>query len=290
MHKDCLTRFIFEDLPIRGLIVQLNDTWSELKQRKDYPDPVARLLGELAAANILLASSLKLEGSMTMQIQSDGPVNLMVMQCNHNHEIRGLAHHAEQVPDGNLASVFGTGQLAITVDNKQSADRYQGIVSLEGENFSEALENYLSQSEQLPTKLLLATDTNHATGILIQRLPGEELFDEDDWHRVVQLTETLKDKELFNLEPQTIIHRLFNEDNIRLLDSEPCRFYCTCSRERVSNMLISLGKKEIEDIIEEQGSIEIDCEFCNQHYHYDAIDAEALFASEIPHPTSSTRH
>lgn len=290
MHKDILTRFIFENLPIRGLVVQLNATWTELKQRKEYPPAVENVLGEFAAANILLASSLKLEGSMTMQIQSDGPINLMVMQCNDKHEIRGLAHHAETIPEGDLETLFGSGQLAITIDNKQSAERYQGIVGLEGKQLSQALENYLLQSEQLPTKLLLATDATHATGILIQRLPGETLENEDDWDRVVQLTDTLKDQELFGLDAKVILHRLFNEDDIRLLDAEYCQFKCTCSRIRVGNMLVSLGKPEIDDILAEQGSIEIDCEFCNQHYHFDKIDAEALFASDIPQHTSSTKH
>lgn len=291
MPKDVLTRFIFEDLPIRGIIVQLNKTWTTLKARKDYPETVSQVLGEFAAANILLASSLKLQGSVTMQIQSNGPINLMVMQCNHKHELRGLAHHQTQVPKGNLQTLFGTGQLAITIDNKSSPERYQGIVELQGDNISHALENYLQRSEQLPTRLMLATDTQHATGILIQRLPGETLENTDDWERIIRLTETLKAGELFSPDAQTILHRLFNEDNIRLLEAESCRFHCSCSRERVGNMLISLGKPEVEDILAEQGSIEIDCEFCNQHYHFDAIDAEALFASEPPrHGTSPTRH
>lgn len=289
MNQDTLHRFIFEDLPVRGLIVQLNKTWLDLQERKSYPETVKHVLGEFAAANVLLASSLKLEGSMTMQVQGDGPISLLVMECNHNHELRGLAHHQEQLTDSDLETLFGQGQLVITIDNKSSAERYQGIVALEGDNTSQALENYLERSEQLTTKLILAVSNGCAAGILLQKLPHELLQNADDWDRIVQLTETLKDEELLQLDAQTIIHRLFNEDNVRLLDSESCSFKCTCSRERVSNMLISLGKAEIDDIIEEQGSIEINCEFCNQHYHYDKIDAEALFASTMQAP-SNTRH
>ncbi len=293
MPKDSLTRFIFENLPVRGLIVQLNDTWLELQKRKTYPQTVKHVLGEFAAANILLASNLKLEGTMTMQIQGDGPINLMIMQCNHHHELRGLAHHTENIDNTrNLATLFGKGQLAITIDNKQSANRYQGIVELEGEKISHALENYLQQSEQLTTKLILATDDNHACGILLQKLPGETLENADDWNRITQLTDTLKDQELFELDAQTILHRLFNEDNIRLLGAEPCQFKCSCSAERVGKMLISLGKHEVDDIIAKQGNIDIDCEFCNQHYRFDKIDAEALFISEFPlnNPLSTTKH
>lgn len=288
--KDTLTRFLFEDLPVRGLIIQLNDTWSELQKRKEYPEQVKQILGEFAAANVLLASSLKLEGSMTMQIQGDGPISLLVMDCNHRHELRGLAHHGELPADNDLKSLFGSGQLVITIDNMNSAERYQGIVALEGDKTSHALENYLERSEQLATKLILAVNENNATGLLLQKLPGETLENEDDWNRLTQLADTLKDEELFDLDAQTIIHRLFNEDTVRLLGTESCSFKCTCSRERVSNMLYSLGKKEIDDIIEEQGSVEIDCEFCNQHYHFDKIDTEVLFTQAISQEASETKH
>lgn len=288
--KDRLTRFIFEDLPIRGLVVQLDKTWTDLQSRKEYPDSVKQIIGEFSAANILLASSLKLEGTMTMQIQGDGQINLLVMECNHLQEIRGLAHHQAEIASSNLHEVFGNGQLVITIDNKKSAERYQGIVELEGEKISHALENYLHRSEQLETKLILACTEKYAAGILIQKLPGEKLENADDWERILQLVETLKPDELTELDVQTIIHRLFNEDTVRLLDAEPCRFNCTCSAERVGNMLISLGKQEIDDIISEQGSIEIDCEFCNQHYHYDKIDAEALFNASAIEMPSKTRH
>lgn len=288
--KDTLTRFIFEDLPVRGLMVQLNETWKTLQSRKDYPEVVRKILGEFAAANILLASSLKLQGSMTMQIRGNGPISLLVMDCNHKHEIRGLAHSSEIETDGNLDTLFGSGQLVITIDNQNSAERYQGIVELSGEQISQALENYLEKSEQLATKLVLAVNDDCAAGILIQKLPGEILHDEDDWSRIIQLTDTLQAEELLNLDSQQILHRLFNEDRIRLLGTDSCSFHCTCSKERVSNMLVSLGKQEIDEIIKEQGGIEVNCEFCNQRYYYDKIDAETLFTDPVSRQTSKSKH
>ena len=183
---DTLHRFIFENIPARGLIVQLNDCWKALQSRKDYPAVVQQQLGEFIAANALLAASLKLNGSMTMQIQSDGPINLMVMECNSEKQIRGLAKYHEDVSGDNLSELFGDGQLVITIDNAKSNERYQGIVELKGEKISHALENYLKQSEQLETFLFLAANENNACGILIQKMPGELFEDTDDWIRINQ--------------------------------------------------------------------------------------------------------
>ncbi|MDH5256853.1 MAG: Hsp33 family molecular chaperone HslO [Gammaproteobacteria bacterium] len=291
-NKDALTRFIFESAPVRGTIIQLDEAWQTLLQRKNYPEIVQTQLGEFLAANALLASTLKLNGALVMQIQGDGPINFMVMECTSEKHLRGMAQFKEPVEGTLLADLFGSGQLVITVDNSKSNERYQSIVTLEGKKISHALESYLQQSEQLDTIIVLATNKAHACGLLVQRLPGNafENEDKDDWNRISQLAATIKADELTSLEPEEILYRLFNEDDVRILDIDSYQFQCSCSKERVSNMLISLGKAEIDSIIEEQGSIDIDCEFCSQHYTFDSVDAEELFATDIHHTAPKTQH
>lgn len=271
-------------------MVQLNETWKSLQGRKNYPDPIQRYLGEFVAANALLAATLKLEGSLIMQIQGDGPVHLMVMECSSENHLRGLAKFKEPITCDSLQDLFGDGRLALTIDNKKSGERYQSIVSLEGNSIKLALEGHLKQSEQLETVLFLATNEENACGLLLQKLPGEFDANHDDWNRITQLAATIKNEELFELSAEEIIHRLFNEDDVRLLDSENYQFNCTCSRERVASMLITLGEEEVQDILKEQGSIDIDCEFCNEHYSFDEVDSKELFATNFIHPTSKTQH
>ncbi len=282
-NKDALTRFIFENAPVRGTIIQLDSAWQTLLNTKDYPETVQTQLGEFLAANVLLASTLKLNGALIMQIQGNGPINFMVMECTSEKHLRGMAQYKEPVEGKLLSDLFGDGQLVITVDNNKTNERYQSIVALDGEKISQALETYLTQSEQLDTTIILATNEQHACGLLVQRLPSELSQNEDDWNRISQLAATIKPEELTSLEPEEIIHRLFHEDDVRILEIDSYTFQCTCSRERVSNMLISLGQAEIEDIIEEQGAIDIDCEFCSQHYTFDQVDAKELFATDIHH-------
>lgn len=290
MSQDILHRFIFENIAARGMIVQLNKSWERLQERKSYPAVIRNILGEFTAANALLAATLKFTGSLSMQIRGNGPVSLMVMECTSDQHLRGLAKFDENVQQSSLRDLFGDGQLALTIDNDKTGERYQGIVELTGDKISHALEKYLMQSEQLETRLFLATNNEKACGLLIQKLPGEPDANSDDWNRIIQLAETIKDEELFELEASEIIHRLFNEDDVRLLESDFYQFRCTCTRERVSNMLISLGREEVKSILDEMGKIEIHCEFCNQHYEFDAVDAEELFATDIHHPTPRTRH
>ena len=290
MKKDTLHRFIFENMPVRGILVQLNDTWTSLQGRKNYPDPLQLYLGEFVAANALLAATLKLEGSLIMQVQGDGPVHLMIMECTSNNHLRGIAKFKEPLNGSSLQDLFGDGRLAITIDNQKSSERYQSIVSLEGNSIKVALESHLKQSEQLDTVLFLATDKHNACGLLLQKLPGEFDTNKDDWNRVTQLASTIKNDELFTLNADEIIHRLFNEDDVRLFEPESYRFNCTCSRERVANMLVTLGQDEVKDIIREQGSIDIDCEFCNEHYSFDEVDSKELFATQFHHSAPQTKH
>jgi molecular chaperone Hsp33 len=287
--NDTLQRFIFEQAPIRGEIVRLDATWRTVLARRDYPPAVRDLLGEMAAAAMLLSATLKFTGSLIMQIQGDGTVPLLVVECTSNRTLRAIAHWTEDVRAAPLAEMMGNGRLLITISPAEGTERYQGIVELEGNSVAEVLENYLARSEQLDTRLWLASNATQVAGMLLQRLPGEQ-DDEDAWPRAVHLGSTITQTELLRLPAPEIIHRLYHEEDIRMFDGEPVSFRCSCSRERVTDMLRMLGHEEVQSILNEQGAVKMDCEFCGQHYELDPIDAELIFASAIAPEASSTHH
>ncbi len=290
-ESDVLRRFVFEQAAVRGVIVHLDASWRAVCQRGAYPPVVAEELGQFLAASVLLSSTLKFDGSLVMQIQGNGPISMMVVEVTSERTVRGLAHWQGDIAPASLAELFGNGRLVMTIDNRHSQERYQGIVALEGDSVAALLENYLRQSEQLDTCLWLAIDGEQATGMLLQRLPGEQDADRDAWNRIQQLAATLRQQELTGLSAEDILHRLFHEESLRLFEAEPVSFRCSCSRERVSNMLRGLGREEIRAIIAERGQVEVKCEFCNQAYHFDAVDAEALFtAGPNASPGGRTRH
>lgn len=298
--SDSLQRFLFEDLAIRGEVVQLDTSWQAVMVNHDYPQPVKYLLGEMLSAVVLLSATLKFSGKLSLQLQGSGAISLMIAECTTGQEnevrnIRGIAHFADVVPAGTLKDLAGDGHLVMNLEpmgeSGKEKERYQSIVELVGENLSDALENYLVRSEQLDTQLWLASDEQRCGGLLIQRLPdNDKAEDQDAWERVHQLSATIKDDELLSLDAEAIIHRLYHEEDIRLFEKEPLKFYCPCSRERVAAMLKSLGKDEVDAILDEQGSINVACEFCNHKYDFDPVDAEQLFSSDIASPPSDTQH
>lgn len=288
---DSLQRFIFEHAPIRGEIVHLDATWQAVLERRKYPSPVRNVLGELMAAAALLTSTLKFDGRLIMQVQGNGPVSLLVVECTSDRTMRAIAQWKGDVPDAPLSALVGDGRLAVTIDPLKGKERYQAIVSLEGLTVAEAFENYFARSEQLATRLWLAADTHQAAGMLLQRLPGGPLTDDDDaWNRAVHLGSTITRKELLALPVREIIHRLYHEEDIRLFSRMPVSFRCSCSRERVETVLRMLGREEIHSIVAEQGTVRVDCEFCGSRYEFDRIDAEQLFASLHSAPATPTRH
>jgi molecular chaperone Hsp33 len=293
-EQDTLRRFVFENAPVRGEIVRLNATWRAVLERHAYPRVVRNLLGEYLAASALLSGTIKYDGSLTLQIQGSGPITLMLAECTSGRTLRGLAHWHGDVRTGSLSELTGAGQLAITIDPGPGMDRYQGIVELHGESIAEALGGYLERSEQLETRLWLSADNEIATGLLLQKLPdgqrGHAGEDEDLWNRAVQLASTVTPEELLDLAPRQLIHRLFHEEDVRLFEPEPVSFRCGCSRERVRTMLRALGAEEVRDIIREQGTVSVTCEFCNQRYEFDAVDTEQLFAADAPPAVPPTRH
>ncbi len=274
-NQDQLYRFLFEHHAIRGELVQLQASWQSVLQRYPYPPQVASPLGEAMAAALLLSASIKHEGSLILQIEAEGPINRLVVQATHQRTLRGLARWNGDVDEGDLATRFGNGQILITVDSA-TAERYQGMVPLAGENLAQALEGYFTRSEQLPTRLWLTADQQHAAGFLLQQLPAEH-DDADAWNRINLLADTLTPQELLQLPPQQLLRRLFHEETLRLFDPEPCAFRCSCSRERIEQTLTAMGRQELEQILAEQGEIEVRCDFCNRRYRFDTVDMERLF-------------
>jgi molecular chaperone Hsp33 len=296
MHdRDCLHRFVFEHFPIRGHLVHLDAAWQALIEHREYPEAIRKLLGEAVAAALLLAATVKFEGVLSLQLQSDGPVQLLLAQCTSGLGVRGLARHRgpeseSAAPSGPL---IGTGNLTVTLETDDGAQRYQGIVPIEGDRLADSLQVYFQNSEQLPTRLWLHADENGVSGMLLQRLPGDDRGGsggagtataavDDAWRRVQLIGDTLTSEELATLADVEILHRLFNEDDLRLFEPSPVYFRCRCSRERVTGMLQGLGEAETRSILAERGAVEVRCDFCNRAYVFDAVDVAQLFNAGVP--------
>ena len=282
--RDLRQRFYFAHSPVRGEIVQLTQTLDDIFKKHDYPLAIRTLLGELLTASVLLTATLKLEGRLSLQARGNGALKMMMAECNHHHEIRGIAQldeHSTFTHDASLKNCLGEGILVITLE-PEHGQRYQGVVPLEGETISRCLESYFSQSEQLPTRLWLASDATHAAGLLLQALPqSQDDEDEDRWPRVVQLTQTLKSAELLELSTDEVLYRLYHEESVTLPDAEKISFACTCSRENTANALVSIGQAECDDIVAEQGDIRLNCQFCHTEYVFTARDINLLFQRQV---------
>ncbi|SDS50399.1 molecular chaperone Hsp33 [Pseudomonas asplenii] len=293
---DYSQRFIFDDSDTRGELVSLERSYAEVLAKHPYPQPVAQLLGELMAAAALLVGTLKFDGLLILQARSEGAVPLLMVECSSEREIRGLARYdAEQIaPGASLADLMPNGVLALTVDPTQG-QRYQGIVDLDGATLSECFTNYFVMSQQVGTRFWLNADGQRARGLLLQQLPADRIKDEDEraanWQHITALASTLKAEELLGLDNETVLHRLYHEEALRLFDHQPLSFHCSCSRERSGNALVSLGLEDAQQLVAERGgAIEIDCQFCNQRYLFDATDIAQLFAGAGVETPSDTRH
>lgn len=289
-NKDRVRRFSFVNEPIRGQLVTLDSSWQQIISRCEAGDFAKTLLGHALAAVSLLASTLKFDGSITLQIKGSGPVNLLVVEATSARTIRGVVRQSAADVDENVAlsEIFGADKMVVTIDSGKGRP-YQGIVPLTGHNISEALITYFEHSEQLQTHLWLAADKNTAAGMLIQKMPGES-HDEDAWNRVIQLSETVQPEELLKLDSETIVFRLFHDEEVKIYEEKDLSFHCSCSRDRTDAMLVTLGKAEIKQILAEEGEISIQCEFCNEMYQYDAIDVETLFIDNVMEANHKTQH
>ena len=287
---DAYAGFQFEHHPVRGGHVRLQAAWQAVQERGPYPPPVRSLLGEALTATALLAGSIHFRGALTLQVQGDGPVHLLVAQCSGENQLRGLARwHGTPT---HAPGLLGDGRMTITLDPGGDAQRYQGIVDLEGGSLRMALQRYFVQSEQLQTRLWLVADKLHAGGMFIQRLPESEYTgsDPDAWDRIEHLADTLSSAELLSLPVENVLHRLFHQETVRLFSPQALEFHCGCSRERIQTMLLSLGRHEVEQSMDEPGGLYVDCEFCNKRYRFDRLELEQLFGSFAAAPPTTTRH
>jgi len=291
---DTLRRFVFERYPFRGQLVHLGPAWKAMMEHHDYPPQVRDTLGEAVAAAALLSSTLKFSGLLSLQLRGEGPMHLMSVECTDGLAMRAVARFRDPPDTRDLRVLSGNGTLTVTVESENAANRYQGIVPLAGATISDCLREYCESSEQLPTRLWLRADADGLSGLLLQRLPmqvkpstvlesgaGAIPADEvdDAWHRVQLVADTVTPAELGELPDRDLLRRLFAEDDVRMFDGTPVYFRCRCSRERVENMLRSLGRAEVDSVIEEFGQVEVRCEFCSRAYRLDAVDCSRLFAA-----------
>jgi len=290
--EDVLHRFMLERAGVRGVLVRLGAAWREVAGRSAYPAALRSVLGETLAASALLTGNIKLEGALSVELKSTGPLRLLFAECTDQGRLRGLARWSDPLPETLDLAALPKAIMAITIGHAERGQRYQGLVDLQHPDLASALENYFSQSEQLPARIVLAADGEHAVGLMLQKLPDEggidAVQDEDAWTRIQHLTATLGQEELLSTAPEQLLYRLYHEESVRLFEPRPLAFGCSCTRERVETVLRSLGRDEVEAALEaREGEIEVICEFCAQRYTFDRVDAEHLLSAS-PQPNAPT--
>ena len=282
---DLLQRFLFEGAGVRVEFVRLGSSFRALLDNHDYPPAIARQLGKALASVALLSATVKLDGSLILQIQGNGQMHTLVAQADSQGAIRGLARWRGDVLNHyrTLAELAGEGHIVMTID-AEGSERYQGIVALHGDSLAETLREYFVRSEQLPTRIWLASEGDLAAGLLLQKLPAGHGA-EQEWEHLLTLSDTITGDELLALPFRDLLHRLYHQENLRLFDAEPVVFRCSCSREKIERVLLGLGREEVESILAEEGEIRADCEFCLGKYRFDRVDVAALFADAMPPST-----
>ena len=290
MSEDRVRRFVFERYPIRGHSVRMSRAWLSLREHQDYPPAVQQLVGEAVSAAVLLAATLKFDGTLTLQMQGKGLVNLLVAQCTHDFKVRGMARHDPVGDAAGFRSLAGDGQIIVTVESTDRGSSYQGVVPITGDSLAESLEAYFVQSEQLPTRVLLASTPGVVAGMLVQRIAGvggkqvptDPAALEEAWMKADLAMQALTPASLLTDDVEPLLLRMFGDDEVRVFSGHDVVFECRCSRARVANVLRSLGQEEIRSVIAEQGAVTVTCEFCQKPYQFDPIDAEQLFADAAP--------
>ena len=274
---DSLQRFSFDNTNIRGELAHVNASYREVLKRHQYPTRIAKAVGELMAATALLSANLKFTGRLTLQIRLPGNISLLQAETSDKGQLRAIARYEEGTEESELS--FDDGQMIITVE-PEVGQRYQGITLIKGGNVAGALEDYFEQSEQLGSRFWLACDGQNAAGFMLQQMPSEQGDDPDAWDRLTHLASTIKDEELINLNNEVLLHRLYHEEEVRTYPASELSFFCTCSKDRIGNALHQLGKDELMQIIEEQGKISINCDFCKQAYSFDKEQINELFPEQ----------
>jgi molecular chaperone Hsp33 len=295
-NDNVVRRFIVENEPVRGYWVNLEAAWQELRAHHQYPPAVRELLGEAVSAAVLLAATLKFEGTLTLQLEGDGAVRLLVAQCTNDFRVRAVARVENEAEFASGAAVLGgtegfrrlvgtNGRVIVTVEAAERDMRYQGIVPLDGASLAQCLETYFATSEQLPTQVRLASDEKRSMGMLVQRLPGEGGVEAEEgssaaiaWADAQRSISAVTTPELLHLSLTDLLVQRFSAQDVRVFSGAPVAFECRCSLERVEGLLRSLGIDEVRDVIREEGAVSVTCEFCHRPYHFDAVDVERLFA------------
>jgi len=289
MMNDSCQRFIFVDQDIRGEIVRLSDSYQALQHNKSYPAPVLLQLGEFLAASVLLSTTIKYKGRLVLQARSQAQLPLIMAECTSEQYIRGIARYEEPPAGSSFSELLSGGTLAITIE-PEHGESWQGIVALEDESLAASLEAYFARSEQLPSLFSLVSDQHRCVGLLLQQMPKKMVLNQQDrsetWNTISQLAATLSRQELLDLDNETLLYRLFNQEQVRIFTPRKVEHRCSCNRERTASALLLLGRDEIMEIVAEQGGVEINCEFCGKQYNFGPQELEMLFE----HPDSENVH
>lgn len=275
-------RFLLENLDIRGAIVHLDSVWQDILSGRNYPDPVTHLLGEMSAATLLLSENLKQTGRLTIQLTGSGPVSMLVLDCTENLQLRGMAKCAQRIETDSVPELLGHGQLILTLDMLSMRETYQSIVPLNGGTIAEIFEHYFNQSEQLQTRMFLITTGSAIFGLLLQKLPDADLLDPDGWTRAEALAATIHEHPLFELPVEEILVRLFYQETIRIFDARHVQYGCQANPAKIYAMLRSLGREEVDAILQEFGEVVIHDDICNREYRLDALAVDAVFKEAGP--------
>lgn len=275
---DTLQRFIFEHAEIRGEIARLDDTYQTIISQRDYPPAVQKLLGEALVSCLLLVGSIKFEGELSLQFQGDEALPMMIIQCDHQLHLRGFARFQPGLKDEDYQNAFLHGQMTFLINQSHLTEIYQSIIPIHSPDMSQNLMSFFAQSEQVATQISIASNEQQVVGMLLQLLPGQDTEQREEfWSYASKIGQTVTSEELLSLPNEAILHRLYHETDIRLLIEKEARFQCRCHMEKMKSLLKSFGEKEVRELLDETGQIDITCDFCNQHYLFDAIDVEMLF-------------
>ena len=277
LNKDFLQGFLFDSSDVRGKVVRLDNSIHTIMEQHNYPPVIRTILGQLLVASVLISSTMKYEGQLTLQFQGESALKMLVAKCNHRLEIRGLAQWESDVDTEQLKHAFFSGKLVLTLEESRDSTRHQSMIAIDNKTIAEAIESYFKQSEQIPTKIVLGQDDKHFAGFLVQKMPSHSTEQLNFWQHVEVLTSTLKSEELIKWDNQRLLKNLFYEETIRLFDSEPVVFKCTCSQEKTENTLRLLGQQESLATFSAQKVLTVTCDFCNKQVEFSKQAVEQLF-------------